>query len=88
MTYEQVMVELFEFSSPTLYKWKKHEKRKVFTLLDKYFSKDELEEFLTTGKVSKYEALNPNSDLSMLHNELASIKKEISDLKRVIQEHK
>lgn len=52
MTEEQIMVELFEFSSPTYYKWKKHEKRKIFDLLEQYFTKEELEEFLETGKIS------------------------------------
>ena len=60
MTYEQLMVELFQFSSPTYYKWKKHENRPIFDLLDKYFSKEDLEEYVKTGKVSKYEAIENN----------------------------
>lgn len=55
MTYEQIMVELFEFSAPTYYKWKKHEKRKVFDLLEKYFTKEDLEEFLAVGKIQRYD---------------------------------
>lgn len=55
VTYEQIMVELFEFSAPTYYKWKKHEKRKVFDLLEKYFTKEDLEEFLTIGKIQRYD---------------------------------
>lgn len=55
VTYEQIMVELFEFSAPTYYKWKKHEKRKVFDLLEKYFTKEDLEEFLTVGKIQRYD---------------------------------
>lgn len=55
VTYEQIMVELFEFSAPTYYKWKKHEKRKVFDLLEKYFTKEDLEDFLAIGKIPRYD---------------------------------
>ena len=55
MTYEQVMTELFEFSAPTYYKWNKHQKRKIFLLIEKYFTKEDLEEFLSTGKISRLE---------------------------------
>ena|GEM_PF-999812 len=57
MTYEQVMTELFEFSAPTYYKWNKHQKRKIFLLIEKYFTKEDLEEFLNTKNVSKYDAI-------------------------------
>jgi hypothetical protein len=57
MTEEQIMVDLFDFSAPTYYKWKKHEKRKIFGLLETYFTKADLEEFLSTGKISKYEGI-------------------------------
>lgn len=80
------MVELFEFSAPTLYKWKKHEKRKIFTLLDSYFSKKDLEEFLATGKMSKLETLNhQNSYLTMLYDELAGIKNKLAEIEKIIK---
>ena len=34
MTREKIMVDLFEFSAPTYYKWTKHQKRKIFNLLN------------------------------------------------------
>jgi len=57
VTYEQLMVELFQFSSPTYYKWKKHENRPIFNLLDYAFSKSDLEEYVKTGKISKLDSL-------------------------------
>ena len=46
MTKEQIMLELFEFSAPTYYKWTKHEKRKIFDLINYAFTLAELEEFM------------------------------------------
>lgn len=54
MTHEQLMVKLFQFSSPTYYKWKKHENRPIFDLLDRYFSKEDLEEYVKTGEIAKF----------------------------------
>ena len=63
MTNEKLMVELFGFSSPTYYKWSKHEKRRIFDLINYAFSNNELEEFLKTGKISKIENLGNESHL-------------------------
>ena len=43
MTREKIMVDLFDFSPPTYYRWTKHEKRKIFDLLDYAFTNEELE---------------------------------------------
>lgn len=40
----------------TISNWKT-EKRPIISLLEKYFSKTELEEFLETGGIEKFEAL-------------------------------
>ncbi|MCT7515016.1 hypothetical protein [Aliarcobacter cryaerophilus] len=63
MTKEQIMVELFEFSAPTYYKWTKHEKRKIFDLINYAFTLAELEEFITSGKIQKMEIINNNQAL-------------------------
>lgn len=55
MTREKIMTELFEFSSPTYYKWKNQDKRKIFDLLNYAFSDDDLMEFLNTSKITKIE---------------------------------
>ncbi|MBN2825823.1 MAG: hypothetical protein JXQ76_10890 [Campylobacterales bacterium] len=80
----KIYSDIFNFNTSTYYRWKK-EGRPIVAFLNKYFNESDINEFLETGKMSKLEALNPNSDLSMLHDELASIKKEIGDLKRVME---
>lgn len=59
MTERDIFMKLFDFSINTYYLWKK-QGRLIFDLLDKYFSKEDLEEFITTGKVSRYEAAENN----------------------------
>ena len=54
MKLEEIYMELFEFSRPTYYKWKR-ENIKVIKLLEKYFSKEDLEEFLKTETIRKLE---------------------------------
>lgn len=46
--------KLFDFANSTVYKWKK-EKRPILELIDKYFIDEEIEEFLETGKIDKFE---------------------------------
>ncbi|MGJ0356596.1 hypothetical protein [Aliarcobacter cryaerophilus] len=53
MTREKIMVDLFGFSAPTYYKWTKHQKRKIFDLLDYAFTQKELEEYLTTNRIKR-----------------------------------
>ena len=67
MTSEKLMIELFGFSSPTYYKWSKHEKRRIFDLINYAFSNNELEEFLKTGKISKIE--NVGNVLQPIHSD-------------------
>ena len=55
MTREKIMVDLFEFSAPTYYKWTKHQKRKIFDLINYAFSDEELLEYLTTNKIQRIE---------------------------------
>ena len=62
MTFKQVMAGIFSTAEGTFYKWKKEE-RPIIALLDRYFSKEDLEEFLITGKVSRYEKSKLISDL-------------------------
>lgn len=49
-----IMSQLFDFNSSTYYRWKK-EKRPIINLLEKYFLKSDLEEFLETGRILKFE---------------------------------
>lgn len=54
MTLEKTILNLFQYSRATYYSWKR-EKRPIILLIEKYFTKEELEEFLTTGEILKQE---------------------------------
>jgi|GEM_PF-5130120 len=59
MRVEDIYVNLFGWGSTnTYYSWKKEEKRLIIKLLEKYFSKEDLKEFIETGKISKIEKSN------------------------------
>ncbi len=45
------------FRAPTHYKWKKHDKRKIISLLEYAFSDEDLIEYLNKGKISKIEEI-------------------------------
>lgn len=57
MKQDSIYVELFGWGSTnTFYNWQKEEeKRKILKLLKKYFKLQEIEEFLQTGKIQKYD---------------------------------
>ena len=55
MKYDEAISELLGSSIPTYYNWKR-EKRPIIELL-KYFTKEELEEYLETDKIEKFEIL-------------------------------
>lgn len=46
---------LFQTTRQTVYNWKR-EQRPIITLITKYFTKDELEEFLNTGHIARLES--------------------------------
>lgn len=52
MTFKETMAAVFSSSEGAYYKWKK-ENRPIIALLDKYFAKEDLEEFLVSGKIAK-----------------------------------
>ncbi|MDD5407116.1 MAG: hypothetical protein PHE73_09285 [Sulfurovaceae bacterium] len=52
--------KLLQNTVRTISNWK-NENRPIITLLEKYFTKKDLEEFLDTGKISKFELLNKNN---------------------------
>jgi len=56
MREEDIFRKLFGFgSNTTYYNWKKDPKRIIIKLLDKYLSNENLEEFLETGEIKKFE---------------------------------
>jgi len=53
---EDIYRQLFGFgSNTTYYSWKKDEKRKIIKLIEKYFTKEDLVEFLETGEIKSIE---------------------------------
>lgn len=56
MTFKETMANLFSASEGAYYKWKR-ENRPIIQLIDRYFSKDDIQEFLETGKIRKLEVI-------------------------------
>ncbi|MDD3497848.1 MAG: hypothetical protein PHH92_10740 [Aliarcobacter skirrowii] len=52
---KEAIKKLLDISDVSYYRWKKE--RPIFDLLETYFTKDELNEFLETGKIEKFEAI-------------------------------
>jgi len=52
---KEAIKKLLDISDVSYYRWKKE--RPIFDLLEAYFTKDELNEFLETGKIEKFEAI-------------------------------
>ncbi|MDD5406976.1 MAG: hypothetical protein PHE73_08580 [Sulfurovaceae bacterium] len=48
----KIVMEIFKFSRQSWNNWKK-ENRPIITLIEKYFTNEDLQEFLVTGKISK-----------------------------------
>lgn len=67
------IVKILDVSKNSYWNWK-NQNRPIITLLEKYFSKDDLKEFLDTGKISKLE-------------EISSSKKDFDILKTFIVEN-
>jgi len=67
MKEDDIYLKIFGFASTTTYySWKKDPKRKIFKFIKKYFTKEDLEEFLETGKINKLEKINKLSDIENL----------------------
>ena len=56
MSYEKRIVEIFGFSRNTYYVWKR-EGRPIIELMEKYFSTQDLEEFIQTRKISRFDII-------------------------------
>ncbi|MCT7553827.1 hypothetical protein [Aliarcobacter butzleri] len=54
---EKIILNLFQYSRATYYSWKR-EKRPIILLIEKYFTKEDLEEFLQTNEISKLKNLD------------------------------
>lgn len=71
-----IYMELFNISINTYYLWKK-QGRPIINLLEKYFTKEDLEEFLKSGKI---ERLDFSSELDSFFNNFSlQIQKKIEE---------
>lgn len=50
----EVMSKLLDISEKSYYVWKKKSHTKLIELLEKYFTEEELEEFLETGEITSF----------------------------------
>lgn len=57
MTFKETMAKLFATAEGTFYKWRK-QKRPIISLIEKYFTQEELEEFLETGEISSFSKIS------------------------------
>lgn len=59
MRHEEVMCKFFDFSAPTYYK-RKREGNPAIKMIEQYITKQELEEFIRTGRISALEQYRIN----------------------------
>lgn len=88
MRIEQLMSKLFGYSAQTYFNWKKEKDttRPIMNLMDKYFTKAELEEFLTSQKMAKLEAIKgiDVEDIEFILENKEMIRK-LKEIKGVLQ---
>lgn len=70
MTQSEVMSNLLEISENSYYRWKKKDHIKLITLIEKYFTTKDLQEFIDIGKITRIE---DNKDQELLNNEASKI---------------
>ncbi|ADN08239.1 hypothetical protein [Sulfurimonas autotrophica] len=68
MKLEEIIMKLFGFSRPTYFK-KKREQLPIMVLLEQYFSKQELEEFVKNNQIKKFELIK-NMNFEELKNKI------------------
>lgn len=83
----KLISQLLGISEKSFYRWK--EQRAIFKLFSKYFTDNEIKEFLDTGKIEKFDIIS-NKSVDEL-KELLSIKNEqliLDEIERKKQEIK
>lgn len=73
-----IYMELFNISINTYYLWKK-QGRPIISLLEKYFTKEDLEEFLVSGKIAKLDYVD--SYLNNLNDKCNNVYQKIENMK-------
>lgn len=77
---KKAILKLLDVSDKTFYNWKK-EKRPIIRLFEKYFTKEDLEEFLETEKITKFESQITNEKNKIILDEINKKQQEIVELK-------
>ncbi len=79
------ILELKQISDVSYYRWKKSPKQKdkkeapkIFSLLEKYFTEQDLEEFLETGSISRLEP----SDIQDLKRRVERLEQQVKELQK------
>lgn len=79
MKFKDIIEELFGFSAPTWYRWKK-EDRKIVKLIERYLPDKDLEEFIEKGSISTLDSFNQNKniqDINILNKVSSLVKKQL-----------
>lgn len=77
---KKAILKLLDVSDKTFYNWK-NEKRPIIRLFEKYFTKEDLEEFLETEKITKFESQITNEKNKIILDEINKKQQEIEELK-------
>ncbi len=78
---KEAIKKILDIKERTLYNWRK-EQKPIVLLLEKYFTGDEIEEFLETGSIRKFEAEKYKSYVSpaLLDHAYYSLKPKLKEL--------
>lgn len=79
MKFKDIIEELFGFSAPTWYRWKK-EDRKIVKLIERYLPDRDLEEFIEKGSIATLDSFNQNKniqDIDILNKISSLVKKQL-----------
>lgn len=64
MTKAEIYSKILDISEKSYYRWKSKDHKTLITLIEKYFLDEELEEFLNTGRIQRFEIAQTNNYLS------------------------
>lgn len=71
-----VMSTLLNISEKSYYRWKKKDHKTLISLLEMYHSNEEIQEFLETGKISKYERIEELLEIEKKYKNILEITKQ------------
>jgi hypothetical protein len=77
ITLPTIMSKLLEISENSYFRWKKKDHVSLICLLEKYHTKEEIKEFLETGKISKMERIDELLEIEKKYTELVNLFKKL-----------